>query len=95
MEGVGNQIVLSGSNAYGREVTSLFNTADGSEVVLLDADQGIEVQFLRHLASQNTVLFHGLRESDSEYVLGEIDLATGAVTYIKTVRERFRDFVTF
>jgi len=43
---------------------------------LISATDNIEVFNAQHSSTGNTIIFHGLRKSDSKYVTGAFDLDT-------------------
>ncbi|PTL58221.1 hypothetical protein [Paraconexibacter algicola] len=94
-QGVLNHVVLSGVGAHERNVTTLYDTTDGSERVLIGPDAEVEVYHLNYRADDNRILFDGLRFADNTYVLGQIDLDTGAVTTTATTARRLQAFQTF
>ena len=95
MQRVLSYIILSGTNAGGQNVTTLYNTVTDSEQTLIPASNEIEVYRLNYVASSNTIMFDGLRFSDNKYVLGQIDLSTGQVTASQTGSSKLVDFQTF
>lgn len=91
-----DNIILAGVNLAGKNIITIYNTADDSELSLLDgtADNEIEVYHL-NLTSSNKIMFDGLRFKDNKYVLAQIDLTTGVLTSAQTGGSKLVDFQTF
>jgi hypothetical protein len=79
-EPVGQNVALAGVDAADRQVLVLHDTATDTETTLVGADAETEIYDLAYNAKTNHLLFDGLRFADDKYVLGDVDLATGAVT---------------
>ncbi len=94
-QGVITNVALSGLDAQDRNVTTLYDTTDGSESVLIGPEQEIEVYHLNYVAAGNRILFDGLRFADNSYVLGQVDLTTGKVTTTAVISSRLLGFQTF
>lgn len=94
-QGVINHLVLSGLNENDKYVTTLFDTSDQSEMQLIGPDNEIEIYRLNYVASENKIMFDGLRFSDNKYVLGQIDLGTLEVLASPTGSTKLEDFQTF
>ena len=88
-------IIMSGTNLNSKNVTTLYNTANGAEQVLIPASSEIEVYHLNYVASTNKIMFDGLRFSDNKYVIGQVDLNTGVMTASQTGSSKLLDFQTF
>ena len=95
MQRVLSYIILSGTNADGQNVTTIYNSATNSEEMLIPSSNEIEIYRLNYVASSNKIMFDGLRFSDNKYVLGQIDMATGQVTASQTGSSKLIDFQTF
>jgi hypothetical protein len=91
-EAAGTKIVITGLNADGEHLTTLYDPATDTETPLIGSNKEIEVYHLSYSADQNVVLFDGLRFADNRYVLGKIDLATSQVTVLSTTGEKLDDF---
>ena len=79
-EPIGDDIALAGVDDQDREVLVLHSTADDSERTLIGPDAETEAFHLAYDAKDGQLLFDGLRFADDKYVLGKVDMATGAVT---------------
>lgn len=90
-EAVGDDILLAGVDAQEHRILVLHKTADDSETVLLGPDDEFDVYHLTNDEPNGKVLFDGLRFSDNRYVLGEITMATGQVTFPATSTTRWTD----
>ena len=95
MQRVLTYLVMSGTNAAGQNITTLYNTSTDTEQVLIPASNEIEVYHLNYAASSNKIMFDGLRFSDNKYVLGQVDLNTGQVSASQTGSSKLVDFQTF
>lgn len=76
----GRDVVLSGLDPQGRNILGTHDTTTGTDRQLIGADREIEVYHLDFTADGRTVLFDGLRFADNTYIVGQVDLATGAIT---------------
>ena len=70
----GNVLALTGLNAAGKNITSLYDPSNNQETVVIDAATEIELYNLTYVASTNKLMFNGLRFADNKYVVGEISL---------------------
>ena len=95
MQRVIDYLILTGLDANGQNITTLYNTATDTEQTLISSTNEIEVYHLNYVASSNKIMFDGLRFSDNKYVLGQIDLNTGQVTASQTGSSKLVDFQTF
>ena len=95
MQRVLTYLILSGSNSGGQNITTLYNASTNSEQILIPASNEIEIYHLNYVASTNRIMFDGLRFSDNKYVIGQVDLNTGAVTASQTGSSKLLDFQTF
>jgi hypothetical protein len=94
-QGGSSSLVLSGLNAQDKNVTTLFDTTDGSERELIGPDPELEVYHVNYLPDSTTVMFDGLRFSDNSYILGTVDLTTGTVTASTPLAGKLTAFETF
>lgn len=94
-QGVINQLILAGLNAQNKNILTLFDTSDGSEIQLLGPDNEIEIYHLNYVASSNKIMFDGLRFSDNKYVIGQYDLNTMTFSASQTGSSKLVDFQTF
>lgn len=94
-EAAGSKVVASGLTPAGRNRTVLYDPATDGTTELIGEANEIKVSHLNYVASANNVMFDGLRFADNRYVIGEIDLSTGAVSYPTTAGTKWTDFQTF
>jgi hypothetical protein len=94
-QAVGDKIALAGVNASGQNILTLYDPASDSETQLIGPDHEIQIYHLGYDASQNALVFDGLRFSDNTYIVGKVDLATGAVTVGQTLNGQLQDLQTF
>ncbi len=94
-QGVINQLILAGLNAQNKNILTLFDTSDGSEIQLIGPDNEIEIYHLNYVASSNKIMFDGLRFSDNKYVIGQYDLNTMTFSASQTGSTKLVDFQTF
>ena len=94
-EGAGDNLLLAGQDANGNNILTLFNTVTNGETQLIGPANQIEIYDLKYSASQNKVLFDGLRFSDNAYVLGEVDLSTDQVTVVNAGSTKWADVQAF
>ena len=95
MQRVIDYLILTGLDANGQNITTLYNTATDTEQTLISSTNEIEMYHLNYVASSNKIMFDGLRFSDNKYVIGQIDLNTGTVTASQTGSSKLLDFQTF
>ncbi|MFM7093500.1 MAG: hypothetical protein ACKOYL_02935 [Actinomycetota bacterium] len=87
-------IIMAGVNANGQNVLTIYDTTSGTERKLIDETKEIEIYRLNYVSS-NKIMFDGLRFSDNKYVIGQVDLSTGAVVASQTGSDKLVDFQTF
>lgn len=92
-EVVGENIALAGVDEHEQRVLALHDTQTGSERVLIGHDAELDVFHLAYDDRAGRLRFDGLRFADNRYVLGEVDLATGVVTYTEDSATRWTDMV--
>ncbi len=80
MQKYGNKIILMGLDASDKNIMTLYDTDDNSELVLIAAQDDIEVFHAQHSSTGNTIIFDGQRKSDSKYVTGAFDLDTATLS---------------
>lgn len=90
-----NHLFLSGLNADGHYVTTIYDTSDGTERTLIDPAQETELYHLCYSAGGAQLLFDGLRFSDNRYVFGYVDVNTGAVRVTRAYETKWDDFQAF
>lgn len=95
LEGVGVNLVVSGLTSSSRNVMTMLNTSDNSEIQLIGPDNEIEIYHLNYVASSNKIMFDGLRFSDNKYVIGQFDLNTMTFSASQTGSTKLVDFQTF
>ncbi len=100
MQGILSSILLSGLNDNDKNVTTLFDTSDNSELQLIGPENEIEVYHLRYFAPGSgelghRVVFDGLRFSDNEYVIGFYDLGEQQLYTVSTGGYKLVDLQTF
>ena len=94
-EAAGDDLVLSGTDSSGRNLTTRYDTNTDDVTQLVGTDTELEIYHLSYLSTGNKVLFDGLRFSDNRYVLGEIDLNTNQVTYSTSSAQKWEDVQAF
>jgi hypothetical protein len=90
-----SHIIIAGVNQNEKNVLSLFNTSDNSEIQLIGPDNEIEIYHLNYVASSNKIMFDGLRFSDNKYVIGQYDLNSMTFSASQTGSTKLVDFQTF
>ena len=95
MQRVIDYLILTGLDANGQNITTLYNTATDTEQTLISSTNEIEMYHLNYVASSNKIMFDGLRFSDNKYVIGQIDLNTQVVSASQTGSSKLLDFQTF
>lgn len=87
-------IIMAGVNTNGQNVLTIYDTNSGTERKLIDETKEIEIYRLNYVSS-NKIMFDGLRFADNKYVIGQVDLSTGAVVASQTGSDKLVDFQTF
>ena len=87
-------IIMAGVNTNGQNVLTIYDTTSGTERKLIDETKEIEIYRLNYVSS-NKIMFDGLRFADNKYVIGQVDLSTGAVVASPTGSDKLVDFQTF
>ena len=87
-------IIMAGVNANGQNILTIYDTNSGTERKLIDETKEIEIHRLNYVSS-NKIMFDGLRFADNKYVIGQVDLSTGAVVASQTGSDKLIDFQTF
>ncbi|MFL5844794.1 MAG: hypothetical protein ACJ762_08885 [Solirubrobacteraceae bacterium] len=87
----GTTIAMAGVDADEHRVLVLHDTATDAETVLIGPDAELDAYHLTYDAAAGKLRFDGLRFADNKYVLGEVDLATGTVTYAAASTTRWTD----
>jgi hypothetical protein len=95
VQSVISHIIIAGVNQNEKNVLSLFNTSDNSEIQLIGPDNEIEIYHLNYVASSNKIMFDGLRFSDNKYVIGQYDLNSMTFSASQTGSTKLVDFQTF
>lgn len=94
-QGVLSSLILAGLDQSNRNRLVLHDTKDESEIDLLNSED-IEAYHINFLASDNRIVFDGLRFSDNRYVICQVDLVQGAeLTCAKTGLLKLSDFQSF
>ncbi len=88
-------VIISGTDASGKNLTTLYNTVTDTEQILIPPSNEIEIYRLNFSPTTNRMMFDGLRFSDNKYVLGWVDLTTMQVTSTPTGSSKLIDFQTF
>lgn len=79
MQKYGNKIILMGLDANDKNIMTLYDTDDNSELALITAGDDIEVFHAQHSSTGNAIIFDGQRKSDNKYVTGAFDLDTSVL----------------
>jgi hypothetical protein len=87
-------IIMAGVNTNGQNILTIYDTTAGTERKLIDETKEIEIYRLNYVSS-NKIMFDGLRFADNKYVIGQVDLSTGAVVASQTGSDKLVDFQTF
>jgi hypothetical protein len=85
-EVIGDAVLLAGVDDHERRVLVLLDTVTDQETTIIGPDQEVDVYHLAVSADAGKLRFDGLRFADARYVLGEIDLATGAISFLDESR---------
>jgi hypothetical protein len=69
-----SDILLAGTTDSGTNTLTIYETSDDTETVLMDASNEIEIYNMNYVVSTNVIMFDGLRFSDNQYVIGQVNL---------------------
>jgi Zn-finger nucleic acid-binding protein len=95
-QGVITNVVMSGLNAAGQNITTVLNTSNDVEKSLIPPETEIEVYHVNYVAAGNKVMFDGLRFSDNKYIIGQVTLSgTPIVSTIATGTQKWADVQSF
>ena len=86
---------LTGLDEDEQYTTTQLNLSTGVETVLIAPEDGLEVYRMNFLATNNRLMFDGLRFSDTSYVIGYVDLSSRKVVASATGKQRLIDFQLF
>lgn len=93
IEAIGTRVAVTGTDPSARNTTGIADPDTGQYSVLLPPASEIEVYHLHYVHDSNSLMFDGLRFADGKYVIGRIDLASGATQL--TTAEKLSDFQVF
>ncbi len=96
MATAGTRVALAGTAglaATGR--IGLYDPATNSTILVGDALSEMEYYNLVYSPSRNAVIFDALRFRDNTYVIGEINLATDAVSILSTSAQKIADITGY
>jgi len=68
----GDKVFLAGTDKKDVNRLILYNTTNGSERVIFDGRNEIEIYDMVYIPATNTLMFSGLRFSDNRFVVGEV-----------------------
>ena len=71
---VGKKMILTGTDASGKNVLTIFDTDTFQESVLLDGSNEFEIYSIGYVPSTNKVMFNGLNFANNQYQVGDITL---------------------
>jgi hypothetical protein len=95
-QGVITNVVMSGLNGNGQNITTTLNTSNDAEKMLIPGDQEIEVYHLNYVANGNKVMFDGLRFADNKYIIGQVTLSgTPIISTIASGTQKWADLQSF
>jgi len=90
-----DKMFLTGLDENEDYITTYLNLSNNEETTIIDTDEDLEIYHLSFLASNNRLMFDGLRFADNNYVIGYVDMATGDVLASATGGQRMIDFQLF
>lgn len=97
-EGIGDDLLLTGTDPGGNNILTLFNTDTNTEQELIGPNSPtgqIEIYHLSYDASDDSAWFDGLQFSDNQYVIGNVNLSTDQVTIANGDTQNWADFQAF
>lgn len=83
-EAAGGSVLVAGKNASGQNMLVRIPEGGGPESVIVGPAENVEIQFLDYSPSRNIALFNGYRPAEGQWVVGQVDLGSGAVSYSKS-----------
>lgn len=94
VSGTMTTLLIAGYDASNKNKLISYNTADASEIDLLNGVD-IEIYHFSYLASTGKIIFNGLRFSDNTYIVGSIDTQNGNTLTILETGIRYEDLQFF
>ncbi len=91
----GSHFVITGTNSAGQFLTTAYDPATDTERALISTSSQTEIYNLAYSASTGEIFFDGLRFSNNTYVVGKVNVVTGALNYLGTTTTAFSDFQAF
>jgi hypothetical protein len=71
---VNNKLILAGTTESGVNSLTVYDPNTYQETVVVDQTNEVEVYNLTYIAATNRIMFNGLRFSDNQFVLGEVEM---------------------
>jgi len=71
---VNSKLILAGLTESGVNSLTVYDPETGQETVVVDQTNEVEVYNLTYIAATNRIMFNGLRFSDNQFVLGEVEM---------------------
>jgi hypothetical protein len=91
----GNKLAVSGTNDVGQNILTLYDPESDTEQTLIGAASETEIYNLAYSSGTGELFFDGLRFSNNTYVVGKVNVSSGAITYLGTTLTSFSDFQAF
>lgn len=91
----GNKFAVSGTNEIGQNVLTLYDPESDTERTLISPANETEIYNLAYSSSTGELFFDGLRFSNNTYVIGKVNVSTGAISYLGSALTSFNDFQAF
>lgn len=90
-----SNLILAGLDANDKNVRTLYDTTNNTELLLNGADHEIEVYNIRYSSTSNSVIFDRPRFADNTYVVGTVQLDTMTVIATPTGTTQIADLQAF
>ena len=71
---VNNKLLLTGTNANGKNVLTMYDPETKQEEFILDGSNEVEIYSVGYVPATNKIMFNGLQFSDGKYVVAEVAL---------------------
>ena len=71
---VNNKLILAGTDSSGTNVLTVYDPSTFQETVIVDETNQVEIYSVAYIESTGKLMFNGLRFSDNQVVVGEVDM---------------------
>lgn len=95
MKPADDRLFIAGTNASGDNIAALYDPTTNSEREVIGVGNQIEIYNASYSAAARKVFFDGLRFSDNQRVVGEVNVDTGTVNILGNASDTLTDLQAF